>query len=368
MANYRHIYVHLPFCDVICHYCDFYTARSKEARHEELFAALGKEAELQLSLLKAPLEALYFGGGTPSVSPSALLAGFLETFRAHISPETEITLEANPANIHEENLEAWKAMGINRLSIGIQSLEDATLKRLGRAHNAQEAKAALALAKKFIPNLNGDLIYGVPGQGEKDPARHAREMVDLGASHISAYHLTIPTSHFLHPKLPPDTFAWEQIRHVAEELAILGLHHYEVSNFARPGLESRNNGNYWRGGPYLALGPSAHGFDGAASRWKNVADWEAYCTLLQEGKSPMAERETLSLEQRKIERLFTSLRTMEGLDLARFQRDFGENLVERNAAFFAQLEKEGLGTLANGKFVLTFAGRMLTDEVVKKLL
>jgi oxygen-independent coproporphyrinogen-3 oxidase len=368
MAAYRHIYVHLPFCDVICHYCDFYTARNKDARYDEFFAALGIEARLNLPKLTEPLEALYFGGGTPSAAPTALLAAFIEIFQPWIAPQTEITLEANPNNITEANLRAWQAMGINRLSLGIQSLDDVVLKRLGRTHGAEPARQALQLARKYIPNISGDLIYGVPGQAPNDPARDALSMAGLGLTHISAYHLTIPSNHFLHAKLPEDSFAWKQIEKVAAALAPLGFEHYEVSNFGKPGFQSKNNSNYWRGGPYLALGPSANGFDGEGTRWKNVADWEDYVARLERGESPVEETEYLTLEQRRIETLFTSLRTSKGLDLARFQREFGEDLLLRHASLFEALGKDGLGALANGRFVLTFAGRMLTDEIVRKLL
>lgn len=364
---YQHVYVHLPFCDVICHYCDFYTARSKEARHGEFFSALRKEAALALPSF-GPLEALYMGGGTPSVSPPEELHRFLDLFRDHISPATEVTMETNPTNINAANLRAWREAGVNRLSIGIQSLDDILLKRLGRVHNAAAAESALRLAREHFSNVSGDLIYGVPGQAEGDPAEDAKKMVAAGVTHISAYHLTIPTTHFLHPKLPDGDFAWKQIEAVAKALGERGFEHYEVSNFGRPGCFSKNNGNYWRGGPYWALGPSAHGFDGKLTRWKNVADWEEYIRRLEMGESAVAETEQLSLEQRRIEALFTALRTSEGLDLARFQKDFGEDLPSRHASLFRAWEKEKLGHLANGHFVLTFAGRMLTDEIVQKLL
>jgi oxygen-independent coproporphyrinogen III oxidase len=368
MANpFRHVYVHLPFCDVICHYCDFYTARSKEARHEEFFAALGKEAENNLPRLSSPLEALYFGGGTPSVSPPELLHAFIDRFRAHLGPQSEITLEANPANINAANVSAWKKAGINRVSLGVQSLDNPTLRRLGRVHSAEQALDSIRLLSSELGNVSADLIYGVPEQDKHVPAEHALLLAGAGATHVSAYHLTIPSSHFLHKRLPDDAYAWEQIELVANALAEKGFRHYEVSNFGLPGKESRNNGNYWRGGPYLALGPSAHGFDGERTRWKNVADWEEYVRRLARGESPVDETETLTDEQRKIETVFTSLRTLEGLDLTSFQTRYGDDLSSRHAAFFRKLESEGLAQLANGRFVLTFKGRMLADEIASKL-
>jgi len=366
--SYRHLYAHFPFCDVICHYCDFYTARAKDARQEDFFSSLIAEAKAAIPNLSEPLNAIYLGGGTPSVSPPELLEKFLLVFQPLIGPETEITMEANPTNISAESLASWKAMGINRISLGVQSLNDSLLKRLGRVHTARSALDALSLAKNYIANVSGDLIYAVPGQEESEPAEHGILLAQAGATHISAYHLTLPNTHFLFSQLPQDSFAWSQIKLLAEKLAPLGFEHYEVSNFSRPGFASKNNSNYWGGGPYWALGPSAHGFDGGSSRWKNVADWEEYVRRIKEGQSAVEDRENLTPEQRQIEALFTSLRTHKGLDLASFKENFGQDLGRRHAAFFERLEKEGLAVLANGHFILTFSGRMLTDEIVKKLL
>jgi oxygen-independent coproporphyrinogen-3 oxidase len=368
MAAYHHVYVHLPFCEVICHYCDFYTARAKYARHDEFFAALLRELTNARAQLSSPLAAVYLGGGTPSVSPAPLLRDFLRTFGDHIGPGTEITMEANPTNLHEENLSAWREMGINRISLGVQSLNDVLLKRLGRVHTGEAALAALTLAKKYIPNVNADLIYAVPGQDETEPAHHALRLAEVGATHISAYHLTLPQTHFLFAQLPPDELAWSQIKALTETLAPRGFAHYEVSNLALPGFESRNNANYWGGGPYWALGPSAHGFDGERQRWKNVPDWEEYVRRIMAGASAEAEREELSLEQRRIEYLFTALRTNRGLNLEAFSQQFGHDIMQRNSTLLKKLLKEGLATLDNGHFALTFSGKMLADEIVRKLL
>ncbi|MGZ3710206.1 MAG: radical SAM family heme chaperone HemW, partial [Bdellovibrionota bacterium] len=272
----EYLYVHLPFCEVICHYCDFYTVRAKDARHEEFFTALRAEASTQLPLLAPEIKAIYFGGGTPSASPPELVHSFLEIFRDRVTAETEITLEANPTNISPAIVASWKAAGINRISLGIQSLDDKILKRLGRVHSGKQAIAALETCLTAFENVTGDLIYGVPEQSEEQPAQHAATMAKLGLKHISAYNLTLEPGHFLHPRLPADDFSWKQIRKLAETLEARGFSHYEISNFAVPGFESRNNMNYWKGGGYLALGPSAHGFDGEYTRWHNVADWEEY--------------------------------------------------------------------------------------------
>ncbi len=368
MATFRYIYVHVPFCEVICHYCHFYTARSREARQPEFFAALETELTQNYSRLDGKLEAIYFGGGTPAASPPELIAKFLEKLRAKISPDTEITLEANPTNVNTANVSGWKAAGVNRISLGVQSLDDVLLKRLGRVHSARDALRAAEACLAEIPNVSGDLMYSVPDQNEDLPGEHALALAKLGIQHISAYHLTLEPEHFLYPKLPPDAHAWKQIRGIADRLAPLGFRHYEVASFAQPGRESRNNKNYWSGGPYLALGPSAHGFDGEHTRWHNVADWEKYVALLAKGESPLAETERLTVEQRRIEVIFTGLRTLDGLDLVAFERHFGENLATKKAGILARWQKEGLAEVTNGHLVLSFAGRMLVDEIAKALL
>ncbi len=368
MKPFRHIYLHIPFCEVICHYCHFYTARAKEARQPEFFAALEKELESWLPRLDAQLEAIYFGGGTPAVSPPELIAAFLARLGDKIGPRTEITLEANPANVSAANVAAWKSAGVNRISLGVQSLNDELLKKLGRVHSAADALRAAELCLREIPNVSGDLMYAVPGQSVEEPGQHALEFARLGLQHVSAYHLTLGSEHFLHPKLPPDTFAWSQIRAISDQLSPLEFLHYEVASFAAPGRESKNNKNYWSGGPYLALGPSAHGFDGESTRWNNVADWQEYIRRMDVGESPLAETEKLTQDQRRIEVIFTSLRTSEGLDLGDMQRRFGKNLEETHGKMLACWQEEGLGTVTNGRLVLTFSGRMLADEISRSLL
>ncbi len=359
MKPFRHIYVHVPFCEVICHYCHFYTARSKEARQPEFFAALEKHLATTETGLGESIDAIYFGGGTPAASPPELIASFLEKLKGRITPDTEITLEANPANASRENARLWHEAGINRISIGVQSLNDDLLRKLGRVHSSKDALSALRNCKAEIENVSCDLIYAVPGQPEQEPGEQALELVREGAVHLSAYHLTLEKDHFLHSQLPTGEFAWKQIAGIADRVLPLGMSHYEVASFAAPGKESRNNKNYWSGGCYLAFGPSAHGFNGEAERWSNVSDWAEYVRRIEQGENPRAWTENLTAEQRRIEIIFTSLRTSQGLPL---------DHVSQNLPLLERWEKEGLGTVTNGHFVLSFRGRMLADEIAQKLL
>lgn len=368
MNSFEHVYVHIPFCDVICHYCDFYTARTKDARFEEFFTSLNKESEKQKPHRAPHLKALYMGGGTPSASPAPLLEKFLRTFGSAIDASTEVTLEANPNHLTEENLLAWKDMGINRLSLGIQSLEDSTLKRLGRTHSGAEALSAIERAGKIFSNLSCDLIYAVPDQSVDRPAQDAAAILGAGAHHLSAYHLTLEPQHFLYARLPTDEQAKNQIAKVVEICASHGLDHYEMSNFGSERTFSRNNLNYWGGGSYGALGPSAHGFDGERKRWRNLADWKAYGDAILKGENPLESEETLTDEQRRIEVLFTGLRTKFGISLSKYERDFGYSFLERHKIELDRLVNSGLALIDGDRFKLTFEGRLLTDEVVKRIL
>jgi oxygen-independent coproporphyrinogen-3 oxidase len=369
MSAYRHIYVHIPFCEVICHYCHFYTARAAEAPSQEpFFAALGKEVARALPEMGEKLQAVYFGGGTPGASPPEEIAKFLALLAPRLTAETEITLETNPTNVTLERARAWREAGINRISLGVQSLDDPTLKRLGRAHSAEQARAAVRALAREIPNLSCDLIYAVPEQPQEIPCQHALELHALGARHLSLYHLTLEKEHFLHPQLPSDAFAWRQLRQVADALLPLGFHHYEVASFGLSGAESHNNKNYWHGGPYLAFGPSAHGFDGERTRWSHVSDWREYIRRAEVGESTRAWTENLTQEQRRIEVIFTSLRTAEGLNLAAYRHKFGEDPQKTRSASLARWAEDGLAAIAKDHLVLTFKGRMLADEIARILL
>lgn len=365
--QFSHIYVHLPFCETICHYCDFYVARAKEARHDEFFAALHRELDHWRARLQEPVRTLYFGGGTPSESPTNELARFIDSVRPLLAKDAEICLEANPTSIDAEKVAAWQAMGVGRVSIGIQSLQPALLKRLGRVHSREQAIAAVELARAKIPRLTVDLMYGVPEQSLENLRADARELAGLGVDHLSAYTLTLEKEHFLFPKLPSSDSTIEASTVLRQTLAESGLEMYEASNYARPGFESRHNTCYWEGRPYLALGPSAHGFDGDRTRWKNVADWQKYVGLTAKQGHSIAEQETLSPEQQKLEYLFTRLRTRRGIEWADFTRRFGSDLRVEKGARLRELEKAGHGRLDNQFWKPSFSGMMLADPIALEL-
>ena len=226
--------------------------------------------------------------------------------------------------------------------------------------NSLDARTAVA-ADDLLDPVVRDL-------GRHPVAEQALELLRLGARHLSFYHLTLEKGHFLHGSLPTDAFAWQQLHAAAEALGQRGLLHYEIASFAAPGAESRNNWNYWTGGAYLALGPSAHGFDGKRERWSNVSDWQEYIRRADARESTRAWTEQVTDEQRRIEVIFTSLRTSKGLDLEAFLAEFGTDLRKSHSAWLQRWLGEGLIELDGPRLALTFSGRMLADEIARRLI
>ena len=331
------LYLHIPFCKRICAYCDFFkevgTSRLlplAEAMHRELDERkeyLGGEA----------IRTRYFGGGTPSLCPPELLAGLLG-HAARIfdcSRVEETTLEANPDDLSPEYLEALRRIGIDRLSIGIQSFDDDCLRLMNRRHNAAQAVDAVRNAQRAgFENITVDLIFGVPGFGGDTLHRNLDRTLELGVQHVSAYHLTIEPGTAFGRRMergdlsPVDEEVSEaEYALVHETLTRAGFEHYEGSNYALPGFRARHNAAYWHGVRYLGIGPAAHSFDGRERHW-NVASVEQYI----DGKPP--EAEILSERDRFNEYVMTRLRTIEGIDLEELRKHFGadrEARIRKNA-------------------------------------
>ena len=318
------IYLHIPFCKQACLYCNFHFSTSL-AHKNELIAALLKETSLQKSYLEDDVvETIYFGGGTPSLLEIADLRLQIEKIRQTfpVAIDAEITLEANPDDITEEKLIAWKEIGINRLSIGVQSFFEEDLVWMNRAHNAQQAIDNLQLAIKQFDNITIDLIYGHPLLTDEKWKQNVEQVISLNIPHISCYALTVE------PKTPlqkmikeqkkedvnPEKQA-DQFTQLMNWLEEAGYEHYEISNFAKPGHRSWHNTSYWQGKKYLGLGPSAHSFNGTSRQW-NVSNNSKYIKALNKNELPF-EKEILTVTQQLNEYIMTSLRTKEGLDLGR---------------------------------------------------
>ena len=337
------LYIHIPYCLKKCSYCDFNSAAAQPLPHAEYVRLLIEEMTLRRESLAGEVSAptLYFGGGTPSLFSPQLIGSLLEAAARLFSLETgaEITLEANPGTLTPEKLAGYRAAGVNRLSLGVQSFEDRLLARLGRPHSAAEALLAFEWARAAgFDNLSIDLMHSLP---EQSPAQWRQGLscaLQLAPEHLSAYGLSVEegtpfaVQHALgRLPLPEEEEAALMFEATVELTTANGYCHYEISNFARPGRESRHNGVYWRRTSYLGFGAGAHSFlndDGIGTRWQNEAAVAAWGAALAAGRLPEEEREALSQEQAIAESFFLGLRRLDGLDLASLQARFGEAALD----------------------------------------
>ncbi|WP_278034224.1 radical SAM family heme chaperone HemW [Flavobacterium nitratireducens] len=335
------IYIHIPFCKQACHYCDFHFSTSMKKK-DEMILALVKEIQLRKEEFKEEVvETIYFGGGTPSrllIEDIQLqIAAIYENYKVVENPE--ITLEANPDDLSEDYLINLKQIGINRLSIGIQSFFEEDLQMMNRAHNSEEAMKCLETATKYFDNISLDLIYGIPGMSNDKWKQNIETALSFKIPHISSYALTVEPKTALNKLIqtgkiaePKDEVASEHFMILVETLEANGFVHYELSNFGRPDYFSKNNSAYWLGKKYIGIGPSAHSYDGISRSW-NIANNLLYLKAIQENKLPN-EVEVLSIADRYNEYIMTGLRTIWGVSLDRIQAEFGQH-------YFDYLLKQG---------------------------
>ena len=372
------LYLHIPFCKQACHYCDFHFSTSM-ALKSRLVEALTQELALRADYLgpQATLETIYFGGGTPSLLTGAELDQLFEAIHRHfrVSADAEITLEANPDDLTVAKLRELAASPINRLSIGLQSFHEPHLRLMNRAHSAQESRVAVRLAQDAgFENISVDLIYGVPADDHSIWERDMAAAFALGVPHLSCYALTVePDTVFGRRQQkgtfrpPPDDFVARQFEMLLLEMARHGYQQYEISNFCQPGCESRHNSAYWRGVPYLGLGPSAHSFNGH-SRQYTVANNPQYVAAVLEGGEVPATVEVLTPLDRANEYLMTSLRTARGTDLRHLRDTLGVDLLTQQAAYLRELQTTGLATLDVADVLrLTDKGKLLADHITLAL-
>lgn len=329
------IYFHIPFCRQSCHYCNFHFSTSLKQK-DEMVAAMQKEVHLA-HVNDSDAGTIYFGGGTPSLLDiediQKLLSAVHENF--NVSDNAEITLEANPDDITESKLAAWKSAGINRFSLGVQSFKNDDLQWMNRAHNAHQAIESIILIKNAgFDNFSGDLIYGTPALTDDDWKKNVEQMIDLNVPHISCYALTVETATPLQKMIalkkqkPIDLDKQaSQFLLLMDWLEAAGYEHYEISNFAKPGYRSKHNSSYWRGKPYLGIGPSAHTFMGNKRRW-NVSNNAFYIQSIKKDIIPY-EEEVLTEVQKLNEYIMTAIRTIEGIDLNYVKEFFGEEANQK---------------------------------------
>ena len=337
---------------------------------------MSEEISLQRNYLAGEaLQTIYFGGGTPSLLNREELEILLGTIgETHaISSGAEITLETNPDDLAFPKLMELKSVGINRLSIGIQAFDDPVLKYLNRIHSAGTAIRSVELARETgFDNISIDLIYAIPGLSSDAWEKNILQAIKLQPQHISAYTLTIEEKTafgkwFAKGKLIPvdEMLAAEQLEMLMSLLASAGYRQYEISNFARPGFESRHNSSYWKGEKYLGIGPSAHSYN-QTTRQHNVANNHVYVRSIKEGKIP-AEKEVLKKGDHINEYILTTLRTDTGCDLSILKRDFDYDLLTLHGGYVRELQNHNLVSLHDEYLRLTEAGRLLADKISSDL-
>lgn len=381
MASFG-IYVHWPFCRSKCPYCDFNSHVRERIDETAWRDALVQAIDQQAARTPGrTVDSVFFGGGTPSLMDPKTTGAVLERIARNwtLSPDAEITLEANPTSAEANSFAGFRAAGVNRLSLGVQALDAASLRFLGRQHDAAEARAAIALAARHFQRYSFDLIYARPGQTIASWRAELAEAVAMAADHLSVYQLTIEQGtafYAAHARgdfvLPDEDLADDLFDATQADLAAMGLPAYEISNHARPGSESRHNKVYWRYGDYVGVGPGAHGrltLDGAKLATRQIKTPELWLASLQEGGDGMAEQVPTPREDRLTEMLMMGLRLVEGIPRARFLREAGgEPETVLNPRGLADLIDGGFVTLDDDRLTATIKGRPVLNALLAKLL
>ncbi len=369
------IYIHIPFCKQACHYCDFHFSTSQQIR-VDLVQAILKEIAIQKDYLEGEvIQTIYFGGGTPSLLDGNELRLILNEIRSlyPLSESPEITLEANPDDLIVSKLKELSSVGINRLSIGIQSFHPELLTFLNRSHDSTTAIASVHQAREAgFKNISIDLIYAIPNENDLHWREDIRQAIALQPNHISCYALTIEEKTVFGRwaasgklKTTEDETAARHLEILMHELDLAGFEHYEISNFAKPGFYSIHNTNYWRQEKYIGVGPSAHSYNGN-SRQFNVSNNNAYVKSLKNEIIPF-EMEVLSLENKINEYILTTLRTQWGTDLKKIKQDYGYDLLNKNTDYLSRVFEGGLAVLDAGVLRLTRKGKLLADKISSDL-
>jgi oxygen-independent coproporphyrinogen III oxidase len=370
------IYIHIPFCKKLCHYCDFYHIISTGKR-DSFYDAIKKEASIMKNYAgNEPVSTIYLGGGTPSTCSVNDIGAILEHLRNNyfVEPSCETTIELNPDDVTADYLRGLKKLGINRISLGIQSWRDTDLKLLNRRHDSASAKSALkATFRAGFENVTIDLIYGIPGMSLADWSSNLDISFSYDIKHLSAYHLTIePGTVFakmrtrkLISEIEEEESA-SQFNMLIEKAESSGFIQYEISNFGREGFFSLHNSNYWKQVPYIGLGPSAHSFNRYSRQW-NVRNLTSYIRSINEG-SPFYESEELDTRTCFNEYIMTSLRTMWGIDLEYLEKAFEKEGYDYVINMSAKFREYGLMKQEKNSLVLTNQGKMISDNIISEFM
>lgn len=368
------IYLHIPFCRQACHYCDFHFSTSHKNKDEFVLSLL-KEFDLRRDYLQGEkIDTIYFGGGTPSLLSADEIARIIDRLQQFhdLSGVKEVTLEANPDDLTATYLRKLRHTAVNRLSIGIQSFRDEDLKLMNRAHDSKQAQRCVPEAADIgFENITIDLIYGIPGLSQSDWQRNLETALQLPINHLSSYCLTVEPKTALafqvnKGKVPAvnDDEAADQFDYLISFTEAAGMPWYEVSNFAKPGFESKHNSSYWTGARYLGLGPAAHSFNGKNRSW-NVKSNAGYIQQINENILP-SEEETLTAEERFNEVVLTSLRTRKGLTLSDIRKYGNENTLKSILEIARKKSDRELLELGDEKIVLTRKGLLFADAIASE--
>jgi oxygen-independent coproporphyrinogen III oxidase len=369
------LYLHIPFCKQACYYCDFHFSTNQELR-KPMAEAMRNEMILQRGYLDdESLETIYLGGGTPSLLIQSELEGLFEQIHKvfSVNNDAEITAEVNPDDLTVEKIGLLKSVGVNRLSIGVQSFSDEVLHFFNRAHHAEEAILGFERARESgFENISLDLIYGVPGQDDLTWGKIIDRAIGLNPEHISAYSLTIEEDTVFGRWQARNKFEAMEEELVARQFELLmislekaGYEHYEISNFAKAGYFSKHNSSYWQQKKYLGIGPSAHSFN-HVSRQFNIRNNAQYIKSIQQGVVPF-ELEKLTKSDQVNEYFLTTLRTSWGCDLAYLANELNYRLTDDQLSYVDQLVKNNLATKDATRLRLTRKGKLLADKIASDL-
>ena len=373
------IYIHIPFCVRKCAYCDFTSFPGRGAQMEAYLSAVCREMRAQAAFFgRRPVRTVFLGGGTPTLMSGEQTRNLLDALRMcfDVAPDAEITMEGNPGTVTAQSLAAYRAAGVNRLSLGVQSLDDGLLAAIGRIHTAAQAREAVALARAAgFDNVNLDLMLGLPGQSVAQWERTLDEAIALVPEHLSCYSLIVEEGTPLSAQLErgecaplPDEDALCRMDEItAERTAQAGFERYEVSNYARPGRECRHNIVYWACEPYLGLGCAAHS-DMDGRRFYNPSDWAGYLRMAQSGTTARDAEGESTRQERMFERMMMGLRMVRGVDCARFVRDFGAQPEEVWKEALARDVRVGLMERRGDYLRLTQRGMQVMNSVLVELL
>ena len=369
------LYFHIPFCQKACHYCNFYFVLSKNKEIDFVNAIVGELQWKQNWLSSSKINSIYFGGGTPSLMNSTSLIQIIKAVQRFYDTSNvlETTLEANPEDITIDKLLFWKSIGINRLSIGIQSFFEEDLTSMNRSHNALQAHQAIELAKQYFDNISIDLMFGLPFLTSERWKANLSTVVQYNIPHVSCYNLTIEEKTALERKIKQkqiqvtsEDIHIEQFFEADQFLESKGFHHYEISNYCKPGFESKHNQSYWNQEEYLGFGPSAHSLIRNKRSW-NINNLNQYIEKINSEKV-FYEFEVLTLENLYNEYILTHLRTKKGIQILYIKENFGEGFLQYFMTESQKLVEEGLLFQEFDSIKLTSKGIVIADRVSSELM